>query len=176
VDYANAGGRVFANHFNYVWFDDPTITTAQPWEATATWTLGTTTGTTGTVEETVDQTSDAGMVFATWLQTVGASTALGVVGVAEVKQDFSAVADGGQRLLYNPANANRPVAYSFETPWDAGTAPACGRTMFADYHTGLTAPTRATAFPAECTSTSPLTPNEKALEYMFFSIESCVGP
>ena len=80
-DYANAGGRVFDTHYNYYWLNHgpaPFPTTAtfapdQPGPATAT--------------ATIDTSFPKGAAFATWLQTVGASTTLGQIQVDEAKYD-----------------------------------------------------------------------------------------
>jgi hypothetical protein len=197
IDFANAGGRVFATHFSYVWLTNSdgtpgTNTGPRPFSQTATWLVNQqqVDSVTAQVDQTLqgDPATHARRVaFASWLQLVGASTTLGQVPVQSPRHDFDSVSAApataagtpAQRWLYStdPALVG-PLQYSFDTPvsYAPATAPArrCGRVLYSDFHVSDAAAGGAT-FPAEC-AVGPLTPQEKTLEFMLFDLATCIGP
>jgi hypothetical protein len=205
VNYANAGGRVFATHYSYVWFDGQ-MWPANPWAATAAWAPATRGGNmNNAVAASVDQSFDRGVAFAEWLHTVGASGTPGQISISQVRNDFTAVNAPAQRWLYD---STQPLHYTFNTPLDPNSL-ACGRALFSDFHVnassngggggttcmsdsdcgagqtctillpglpGLCAGRggNGNTFPTECDG-NPMTPQEKALEFMMFDLASCVS-
>jgi hypothetical protein len=179
IDYANAGGRVFATHFSYVWFFD-----IQPWEGTATWSVSGGHGGfggggfgNGSVTAMVDTSFDRGVAFAKWLKQVGASSTAGQVSINQVRNDFTAVnTQEAQRWLYD---STQPLHYTFNTPVGSMNSGAqCGRALFSDFHVSTSGDNggggnNVGQFPSECDSL-PLSAQEKALEFMMFDLASCV--
>ena len=197
IDFANAGGRVFATHFSYVWLTDSTGTTGsnigpKPFSQTATWLVNQQTpsdGTTAIVDQSVQGdpiTQTRRIAFANWLKRVGASTTLGQVPLDAVRHDFDAVSPTAatmssapaQQWLYATTPFSAPLHYTFDTPvaYPPNTRPTtqCGRVLYSDFHVSDAASSGMT-FPTEC-STTPLTPKEKTLEFMLFDLASCIGP
>ena len=63
-----------------------------------------------------------------------------------------------------------PLQYTFNTP--VGQTNQCGRVIFSDFH--VTAPSGGSSnFPNEC-DMNPMSPQEKALEYLIWDLASCV--
>jgi len=196
INYANAGGRVFATHFSYVWLTNSdgsngSNTAPTPFSQTADWDVGqgNFNSATGIIDQAVqgDPATQARRVaFANWLQYVNASTTLGQIPVNVVRNDFNSVnpapatAAGtpAQRWLYSTTNPNAPLHYTFDTPVAYAPAPApttqCGRVLYSDFHVS-DASSGGTNFPNECTA-GPMNAQEKTLEFMLFDLASCVGP
>ena len=66
--------------------------------------------------------------------------------------------------------------FQFTTPQNVDASLRCGKVVFSDMHVSADSTSQpGTAYPNGC-STNPLTPQEKALAFMFFDIASCVGP
>jgi hypothetical protein len=64
----------------------------------------------------------------------------------------------------------------FTTPVTADPADRCGKVVFSDMHVSSgSSSLPGTPFPNGC-ATGDLTPQEKALAFIFFDISSCVGP
>jgi len=193
IDFANAGGRVFATHYGYVWLTD-SIGTAisnigpKPFSQTATWLvdqLGPDAAT-AVVDQTLQgdaATQARRTAFASWLQLVGASTTLGQIPITSARRDFDAVSSipataagtPAQRWLYSSTS---PLHYTFDTPiaYPPNLHPTkqCGRVLYSDFHVS-DAVSVGTTFPAECFD-GPMTPQERALEFMLFDLASCIGP
>jgi hypothetical protein len=185
IDYTNAGGRVFATHFSYVWLATTGMNglpgnPAQPapFVGTAMW--HTDQGSTNSVTGIIDTTFPKGMALSQWLQGVGASTMAGKIPVNVVRWDLDGVVAPSQRWMSSQApDPVRPVLhYTFNTP--VGTPPAqqCGRVVFSDFHVEDASNNRTSqySFPGECTPNSPMTPQEKLLEFMLFDLASCITP
>jgi hypothetical protein len=69
-----------------------------------------------------------------------------------------------------------PQNFQFTTPNEAPIESRCGKVVFSDMHvSGDSKSSSGTPFPGQCAS-SELTPQEKALAFMFFDIASCIGP
>jgi hypothetical protein len=184
--YANAGGRVFATHFSYAWAytNDPWgcgdgCTTAN--HTTAAWNIDNASYTAQFIGF-IDQTFPKGVALAAWLQqpAVGASTTLGQIPVNVVRNDFDSVI-AGQRWMYaaQPTDqASFPMHYTFNTPPFNPPATQCGRVVYSDFHVenSSTSNAKNATFPNECGTASPLTPQEKLLEFMLFDLTSCVQP
>lgn len=124
-----------------------------------------------------------GMQFATWMEHVGASPVRGEVTVREpryVVQDIDMTK--AERWVYvdpaksTPAGRTGVQDFLFTTPIDQPPMQRCGKVVFSDMHvsSGSTSAT-GSAFPSGCSQT-PLSPQEKALAFIFFDISSCVGP
>jgi len=169
LTFANAGGRVYASHFSYVWmYQNP------PFNGVANWDVSQAQLPDGTA--TVDTSFTGGQTLAEWLQLVGASTTLGQMPISTLRHDLNGVIAPTQSWLAlnaGPADDPNPVMqFVFDTPIaPAGTTVnQCGRVLFNEYHVE-NPPTSPAGkdFPAEC-STAAMTPQEKLLEYSLFEL------
>jgi hypothetical protein len=164
INYTNAGGRVFATHFSYVWLynDNPFNTTANwsPDQASPNDQTG-----------FIDTTFPKGNTLATWLQLVGASPTFGQIPLQVIRHDYNGVVAPSQSWMTVKTPA-ASVAYTFNTKVGAAATAQCGRVLFDDFHVENAA-AGGTTFPNECTN-SPMTPQEKLLEFMIFDLSSCV--
>jgi hypothetical protein len=182
VAYANAGGRLFNTHFHYFWLDPQIVSTeTSPWSSTASF-VHETYEDQGTQTETIDTSFPKGSAFASWLQHVGASTTGGQLPITYTRYNATGTHPPSVRWIYgkNPATQQDALMhYTFNTPTDATDDKICGKVLFSDFHVVPTfdpnaaAPPPTSTFPAEC-NTKPMTPQEKALEFMLFDLSSCV--
>ncbi|HEY4158304.1 MAG TPA: carboxypeptidase regulatory-like domain-containing protein, partial [Polyangiaceae bacterium] len=175
--FEDTGGRVFLDHIHFRWISqsDSNIQDAEtdfsaasgkdPPPAVA----------------TIDQSFPKGMAFAEWLQAVGATSAPGMITITKPQTSGGVVHPPlAQRWIYSDTPAdnfyvtiNTPVPAADAIP--DGGAPVCGRVVHTDLHVSNSgdSSTNLTPFPGSCTSTT-LTPEEKALEFMIFDLSSCV--
>jgi len=189
--YLKGGGRLFTTHYYGNWFI-PTTGTADL-QSVAEWgsvaKAGQESGWAqnippGTENDTVDQSFPKGVAYAAWLQDNGISTTLGSIGLTDTRDDILAPAPAGcsgasclsTRWLYNAGNQH-PRYLSFNVPVSVPVAQQCGRAVYSDVH--LSGVSNDQAFPAECNNPGIDQPtghatNEKALEFLFFDLSSCV--
>jgi hypothetical protein len=178
--YLKSGGRLFATHFYENWFTQtstPDLETAAQWDE---WGM---VGGAGISEtESVDQTFPKGVALANWLVYAGASTTLGEITLTDTRDDVlgqlptgCSTASGtcySTQWLVHPGD-NHPRYISFNTPVGVPTAPQCGRAVLSDVH--LSGTSTGDPFPDECAMADPAyAANEKALEFLFFDLASCV--
>jgi hypothetical protein len=194
-DYASAGGRVFASHFHYSWFNTPPYAN----ENLATWTPGANSirpngggggGRNAAINGQIvtmlpnGQPFPKGQALNQWLGTVGALTnGLLPIDQARHNADVAAANRPSQSWIVADQNNDAPGAteyFSFDTPTDAGMTPDgpgyCGRVVFSDLHVGGASMDDASQpVPTECVDRD-LSPQEKALEFMLFDLSSCLTP
>ncbi len=162
--YANAGGRIFGTHYHYYWFKYGPQGPDGNFSATADWTSSSSTGSIYNVDTSFPKGKD----FADWLVAVGASATPGKVELSDVRDDVAGVKPGTERWIYQGTGTKY---LSFNTPQGKPPAEQCGRAVFSDIH--VAADSGGRKFPAGCTSTT-LSPQEQALEFLFFDLSSCV--
>jgi hypothetical protein len=168
MDYANAGGRVFASHWHNWWFEKgpapmPTVATFNHRSDPA-----------GTLTATIDQSFPKGMALAEWLVNVGGSTTLGELPINAAKRTVQSVnMPAAQRWIYNTAQASVQY-FTANTPVGAPVEMLCGRAVFSDIHVTATNDFMSGPFPSECGAVADLSPQEKALEFMLFDLSSCI--
>jgi hypothetical protein len=189
--YLKGGGRLFTTHYYGNWFI-PTTGTADL-QSVAQWASvapagmesGWASNEPASEGDTVDQSFPKGAAYATWLEDNAISTSLGNITLADLRDDIIAPAPAGcsanqsclsTRWIYNPGNQH-PRYLSFNTPVNVPVAQQCGRAVYSDVH--LSGVSNDQAFPAECNNPSIDQPpghtvNEKALEFLFFDLSSCV--
>ncbi len=183
-DYASAGGRVFASHFHYSWFN------SGPYgmEKLATWTPGS--NPIDNINATIVTKLPSGKAFPkgvalqTWLTTVNALTA-GELPIMEARHNADVAASNTPSQAWILADKNSPAPnatqyFSFNTPTDAKAKPDgqqyCGRVVYSDLHVGAASGDLPDmAVPLSCAN-ADLSPQEKALEFMLFDLSSCVVP
>jgi hypothetical protein len=179
-DWLNEGGKVFASHYNYTWFQmnpDP------KWAATATWLGASIALGSGTYD--LDTTFPKGVSMGAWLSAVGALTSKGpppTMMATSVATSVSAVNKATTlRWIYDPSSSDTKYL-SFNTPIggiapnpDAGESGQqyCGKAVFTDLHTSSSLTAMAARVPTDCTA-ADLTAQQKALEYLFFDLSACV--
>jgi hypothetical protein len=165
-DYANAGGRVFGTHYHYYWLESG----PQDFQSTAQWTPNANTGSSA-LTYTIDQTLPKGQAFAQWMLNVGGSLDLGSIRMNGVSGDVSTVTTSlAQQWIYNPSPQSAKY-YTFNTPVGADPSQQCGRFVYSDLHVSGHGNE---AFPSACGIVGQLTPQEKALEFLFFDLAACV--
>jgi len=187
-DYAASGGRVFASHFHYAWFDTGPFGS---WNL-ATWLPGPGTpagqGADDDVDALVTTTLPNGAPFAKgnalaqWLGTVGALLPNGELSVdaARYNADVSAANTASQTWLAQDSNGfapGAPQAFSFNTPLGASPPSQCGQVVYTAMHVSGASndDPEDLAVPDEC-ATDDLSPQEAALEFLVFNLSSCVTP
>ena len=177
--YADFGGRLFLSHYHHVWIaGERGVPTHAPavWPGIATCQ----TDSIGNSSGVIDQVNNPrGVAFATWMVNVMGSTTLGTVAISDGKQSCTAVdlTKAERWVYYKSGTVDVPQNFQFLTPNEAPKDDRCGKVVFSDMHVsssgGSSSPS--TPFPMGCQNT-PMTPQEKALAFMFFDIASCVGP
>ncbi|MDB4987391.1 MAG: hypothetical protein JWN04_2569 [Myxococcaceae bacterium] len=183
-DYTDAGGRVFASHFHYSWFNTGPYST----ENLASWETGP--RDLGDINGDIVTTLANGQPFVkgqaleSWLGTVGAlqngklpiqqARNNATVTAANIPSQAWIVADQKGK----PSDATQ--YFSFNTPnavtgadFVAGT---CGRVVYSDLHVGAASgDDPRNAIPKSCRD-ADLSAQEKALEFMLFDLSSCITP
>jgi hypothetical protein len=169
IAYSNAGGRVFTTHYGYTWlYDDP------PFSQTANWAPSL--AAYGTEVGSIDTSTTLGQDFDTWLGAVGALSGPGQITLEATRDNVASVNPPSEQFIYDDntpeAGAPHTLQFDFYTPVGTPMGQQCGRVIFSDFHVIDQLITTDT-FPAECTMT-PMTPQEKALEFMIFDLAQCV--
>jgi hypothetical protein len=194
--FVDTGGRAFLSHYNYGWIrggdvvgsmdvlpspegsaiDLQTKFTQTPFPPIAVWqdpaSLDYAPGGDGTY--LVDTSFPRGMAMASWLVNVGASTASGSLALVNVKNPATSVLPGiAQRWIYEDTMGTPYL--SANTPVEESATPdqQCGRIVHTGIHVSAGASDGHDPFPSGC-SPGPLSAQEKALEFMFFDLSSCV--
>jgi hypothetical protein len=191
--YADFGGRVFLSHWHNIWIEGSTqgggTQAPSVWSGPngiATWNNSQTSF--SSPPDIIDQINNPkGVSFATWMLNVMGSPA-GQPGVIPIGTAPGGGGTGKQTCTgVNPTRAERwvyweqngiqyPQMFQFTTPAEAPAANRCGKVVFSDMHvSGDSDSAPATPFPDDCANTA-LTPQEKALAFMFFDLASCVQP
>jgi hypothetical protein len=185
LDYVNKGGRMFLTDWSYSWLGDGLMGT---FDRTVAWKPQATLQGQDFIG-ILDTTFPKGMAFSSWLQVVMASGPM--PGQIRLHDPYSgasnvdAVLPPTQRWIYTQGTtpARRTIQhFTFNTPIGAAPAQQCGRVVFSTFHV---AGERAQpvidpmlprgTFPADC-SNAPMTPQEKALEFMLFDASACILP
>lgn len=165
-DYANMGGRIFATHYHYTWFKN---SPQADWRQLANWGGGSMGG-----DDTydVDQSFPKGQALAQWLLNVNASSSLGKIQLTDVTDSLSSVRAPAQSWIAHGSNTDTRY-FSFNAPTDAPEEQQCGRAVYSDLHLmGISAGGQ--SFPNGCPAPGGLSAQQKALEFMFFDLSSCV--
>jgi hypothetical protein len=187
--YLNAGGRALASHYHYAWFAGP-LTSGQAFAAPAdwganlaTWTAGGTSTTTvadGVIVQSLNggtQPFPKGVALDQWLLKVGALGQNGVpAGQLSIYQPRYNAVVSSANVHSQPwiTSASNTMAFSFDAPVNGGTS--CGRAIYSDLHVAGDPSAVDTPPPPAGCGTGPLSAQEKALEFMFFDLSSCVLP
>jgi hypothetical protein len=177
-DYASAGGRVFASHFHYSWFN----TGPYGSENLASWTPGS--NDMGDIGGVIHTDFPKGEALQKWLASNGALVK-GELPIKEARHnaDVTAVHTASQTWISANSSADPADAtqyFSFNTPTDAAIGPDgpsyCGRVVFSDLHVGAgSGDDPSSPVPASCAG-AELSPQEQALEFMLFDLSACVTP
>lgn len=176
-DYAERGGRVFASHFHYAWFNSGPYAD----ENLADWTPGS--QNVGTIQASIVTSFPKGQALQQWLMNNDALVN-GELRIEEARHnaDVSDAHDVSQPWIVAAQNSRAPGAtqyFSFNTPTAQARVPdgkLCGRVVFSDLHVGAASNDNPrSAVPDGCTD-GPLSPQEKALEFMLFDLSACVIP
>ncbi|HXX69450.1 MAG TPA: carboxypeptidase-like regulatory domain-containing protein [Polyangiaceae bacterium] len=143
MDYANAGGRVFASHFHYAWFNTGPFDTGA--DQLATWITGV-----QAIDDTVsfpgdiDTTLASGAAFPEgaaldqWLGVVGALTG-SQLPIWFTRHNVSALVQppSTEWIHLDPSVTAAPSAtqyFSVDTPIGSTGASVCGRIVYSDLH------------------------------------------
>jgi hypothetical protein len=175
INYANAGGRIFATHYAYAWLYDDA-----PFSATAAWNVDQTPSFASDPETGyINMTFPKGMMLAQWLKILYPASTLGQIPIQTLKHDLDGVIPPSLLWisLEDPNYASPvPMHYTFNTPVGVLPQNQCGRVLYEDFHVE-DAVTSGQTFPGECMNPT-MTQQEKMLELIIFDLGSvsCVSP
>jgi hypothetical protein len=166
IDYATAGGRVFATHYSYVWIYDAPA----PFPSTAKWSPDQP-APGDPLTGLVDTSFAKGKAMADWLSNVGASPSYAEIAIETPRHDVDSVTSVSQEWItsVSPMTAQH---FSFNTPIGVDAGAQCGKVVYSDFHVAANEADGG-AFPLACAG-GPLTAQEKVIEFMLFDLASCV--
>jgi hypothetical protein len=179
--FADMGGRIFGSHWHHGWINPKHA----PYPEVVKFSSGAHGFDPPDVPITVliDTSFAKGDAFSKWLVNVGASTTPGLIDVRGAEHSVNSVVQGvAQQWIYGTDTVNTysdggatPMLQYFSLNTPIGGA-ECGRMVFSDLHvssTGDMTDNGKLAFPSGCVD-QPLSPQEKALEFMIFDLSSCI--
>jgi hypothetical protein len=171
--YANGGGRVFGSHYHYAWMQFGSAA----FKSTAQW-LGDGMGPSGADPYKVNTSFPKGKALADWLLAQGITPA-GVMPLNDVRNDVGTVTAMTSTSWVTNSAGDSTKYLSFNTPVGAAAADQCGKVVHGDIHISASGGGGGGSviddtFPAGCTKT--LSPQEKALAFLFFDLSSCIQP
>jgi len=191
ISYADSGGHFFATHYSYTW-----LNTNGEFQGTAQWDVNANNNinsTTGIVSQTVPPANPG--TFVEWLNFVGALSNATTppaappnpanVLIDEARHNVDTVLGNSVSWITgtDPAPARHDPAemllhYTFDTPvMPAAGASQCGHAIYSDFHVTNQNNTSGFQFPndaaTECGNT-PMTAQQKILEFMIWDLGSCV--
>jgi hypothetical protein len=188
-DYTQAGGRVFASHFHYSWFNKGPFAA----QNLAQWTP--------TAEQyavdpnaLIETTLPSGAAFPRgeamkeWMMNVNALTN-GEFHIVQARHNAVVTAANtvSTPWIVTDTSAKPPSQteyFSFDTPFGTAAAEQCGRVVYSDLHVGAASGDyggyqdnipRGAIVPSGC-ATNDLSSQEKALEFMLFDLSGCITP
>lgn len=175
--YADQGGRIFGSHYNSQWISWVKNTPLNPYPSVVQF-ASSQHGFTAGVPATgaINSSFPKGKALQDWLVNTGASTTAGQIPILDGEHTIDKVTNpSAQEWIAVPVDdkghTNVVQYFSFPTPIDGA---ACGRMVFSDLHVASgTGDSGKVAFPSGCVSAN-LSPQEKALAFMFFDLASCV--
>jgi hypothetical protein len=169
MDYADAGGRVFASHWHNYWFE------FGPPPFMSTGIFNHRGDTADPLVATIDTSFPKGQALADWLVNVGGSTVNGSLTINQGKKTLQTVnMPAAQRWIYSVAEDSVQY-FTANTPVSAPADQLCGRVVFSDIHVSAPNGFKHGTFPSQCAPlVADLSPQEKALEFMLFDLSSCI--
>ena len=173
--YATAGGHVYAEHFQYAWFNAATFST----QSIATWSPGTNL-LAGTVSADPSSSID-GLGLAQWLPARGVLTN-GELPMTNMLPAHNATLGSAAMLTLSTDSTNSVPDAPLLFSWNEGVSG--GRVVYADFHVGsasgdygttpgTTAVPVDSSFPSGCQTAADLTPSELVFLYTLFDDLSC---
>jgi hypothetical protein len=185
-DYVNNGGRAFLTHFHYYWLNHGSAA----FQGTANY-IGNGEDPPSPSTGIINTNFPKGAALADWLMVVGASTVRGELQIYESRNSVKSAIAPTQDWIsipMNPRAQNQPALQymTFNTPVGVPVEQQCGRVVDTDLHVGARVGTGTssqggdrsspmTPYPNGC-STRPMSPQIKALEFIFFDLSACVQP
>jgi hypothetical protein len=181
-NYVNRGGRLFASHLSFTWLNgngttaydsmNPLATGLGP---AATWntTADTSNNGTGAVSLGRPRASPRIQNFADWMNYHGIALATAYTfPIVEPRSQNTGIGASSEEFVYRTDGNQRIQQFSFNTPYAAPAAAACGRVAYSGFHVSI-GNTGNAVFPNHCAG--DLTSQEKVLLYMIFDLGACVG-
>jgi hypothetical protein len=175
--YAAAGGHVFAEHFQYAWFDATPFST----QSIATWSIGTNLILPDTVSAAPSSSLD-GLALAQWLPARGVLMN-GELPMTMMRPAHNATLGAAANLTLSTDPTSSPPNVPLLFWWHEGNLG--GSVVYADFHVSLAAgdygetpgaspavPNGA-SFPSGCKTESDLKPSELVFLYTLFDDLSC---
>jgi hypothetical protein len=183
-DYLSGGGRLFTTHYYYNWFAGPPNGGGPPdFNGVVSWALPESSFTENPYPYFfIDTSFPKGKAYFHWLNDIGLISG-GTIALADTRWDMNQVTSESTRWIFNahgsppkPASEYATMYMSFNTPVGQPATAQCGRAVFSDVH--LSGVSDDTVFPQECEDDpdpdGSHQVNEKALEFLFFDLSSCV--
>ena len=182
-DFADLGGRVFLSHWHNYWLEAGPA----PWPSIATFDNNSDFPSSGVAS--INQAFDKGKSMFKWMsgpqvKAVDAKGQLPITAPRDTAKTINNYASTGKPRaedfvdLVSCSGCTTPSVqdFQFTTPNDAPDTDRCGKVVFSDMHVSATSKSDPTLpYPTGCDTSNALTPQEKALAFIFFVIASCVG-
>ncbi len=187
LNFAQAGGRIFATHYSYAWLDPASPYDAQ-FGSVANWTTSAEQQINSGVGTVLTNFSD-GAILAQWLENSG-STLTGTpnqIDISTLRTDVSTVVPPTQSWVtlnsgsYSGQTGNPVMQMTFNVPVASPASSQCGRVMYNDYHViNVSVGSSNNIYPKECPSYNnpsyTMSAQEKMLEYALFDLSAFVQP
>jgi hypothetical protein len=169
-EYLNAGGKVFATHFHYIWFKE---SPADEFRNLAVFESGT-----QTASYVVNQSFPKGERFAEWLMEANASQSLGVLNFNSSQVRITMKSVNEPALAWITTTQGEPAYATVNTPISMpdGTATPpenqCGRAVITGLH--ITDEGGPTSIGGCSVGPGGLNAAQKAMAFLFYDLSACV--